>query len=231
MSKITEVELKVRVSEKEFMGFIDTNKYFKMEQNNCICIKEDTYWKNKSVNTNSFIRLRCNKTAKVGPISADTDSNLLWKYLNLGRLQDMDAILSKGYDSVFITCKTKNVDENGIETNEEQEASLNCQNPKEFMDALAVTNGTEKWFTKTKYSAKFIVYSTSEHDESDHINLEFVHVDGVDGVFAEIEYVNPDGIDENELSETADWLKTILVEIGFNDTKIEPRSWREMLGL
>lgn len=247
MGKVTEVELKVKVSKDEFLDFMNTNKYFKFS--NSICIKEDTYYKNKNMDNGSFIRLRCTATEMLllkdalrvlyGVVPHDTKERkdlvglAIWERLSsdnhLTNLNDCATLLGVAHDA-HITLKTKNI-VNDIETNEEQEARLDCSDPKEFMETLAASNGIDKWFTKTKHAAKFVTNSEMTKKESAGINLEFVHVEGVDGVFAEIEYVDPTGIDDEDLPEIMDWLKTIILEIGFNDDKIEPRSWKEMLGV
>lgn len=244
MGKITEVELKVKVSKDEFLDFMNTNKYFKFS--NSICIKEDTYYKNKNVDNGSFIRLRCTTTEMLllkdslqvlyGFEPHDTKEGknqlglVIWERLISGvYLNECVALLGVVHND-YITLKTKNM-VNDIETNEEQEAKISCSDPKEFMNTLIASSEMDKWFTKTKYAAKFVADSEMTKKESAGINLEFVHIEGIDGVFAEIEYVDPTGIAEQDLPEIMSWLKTIILEIGFNDNKIEPRSWKEMLGI
>lgn len=247
MSKVTEVELKVKVSKDEFLDFMNTNKYFKFS--NSICIKNDTYYKTANADNRSFIRLRCTTTELLllkdalrglyGFKPHDTKERkdqlglAIWERLNSGNyptnLDDFATLLGVAHDdNAYITLKTKQMI-NGIETNEEQEAKLSCSDPKEFMKALAVSSKIDKWFTKTKYAAKFVADLKTTMKESAGINLEFVRVEGIDGVFAEIEYVDPTGIAEEDLPKIMSWLKTIILEIGFNDDKIEPRSWKEML--
>ncbi len=224
MGKVTEVELKVKVSKDEFLDFMNTNKYFIY---NKMCVKEDTYFKKESVNDGSFIRLRSEKLFDVHVSDGLDFNSVIWEYLLSDDIRDV--ALCKTHD-MYVTLKTKHVDEHGIETNEEQEGKLSCSNPDGFISAYTAANKDYKWFSKTKRAMKFIVDLDSEK-LSQNLNLEFVHVKGIDGVFAEIEYVNPTGIAEEDLPKIVDWLKTIILEIGFNDEKIEPRSWKEMLGI
>ena len=210
-----EVEFKIKITEDELKAFLNDDrggiKWFQ-SSDNCSCIhKIDKYYRsNKSVlqdetnNHNRFVRIRKEYTCCI-------NKNEVIDLLKV-KYNELSGILRTA-----ITMKDKYVDPwTMCELNEEDEIYCDSEKQSKFFEKMC-TNFMTQYFSKEKSSVKFTHGS---------INVEFVSVHGVDGIFLEIEDTSDDGKNPNEQIST---LESIVAKIGFNPENKVQESWAELI--
>ena len=128
-------------------------------------------------------------------------------------------------ERVYLTSKVKNVDENGVENNEEYEGELIGDAATAFVNAMKEAD-MDMYFEKMKVSVSFYC-----KDEDDHeIHCEIVNVNG-HGPYLEIEaFINEFGPDCTDYS-TSKEAETVIKDF-FNKlhiTEFDKRSWKEII--
>lgn len=205
-----EIEFKIKITEKEYEAFLnDINKIKNFHLSDmCLCAhKSDKYYKSilQDGTNNRFVRIRK-------------------EYTRFVRIKDgmIDFLKNIRYDGYpykirnLITIKNKYVDPSTkCEINEEDEISCDEEQSK-FFEKMC-TDFMIHFFSKEKSSIKFT------HES---INIEFVHVFGVDGIFLEIEDTSNDDSDPNE---QISHLESIVTEMGFNPENKVQESWIELM--
>lgn len=209
-----EVEFKIKITEDELKSFLNDEhggiKWFQ-SSDICQCVhKIDKYYKSNTLlqdeiysNRNRFIRIRKEYTYYV------TKNNIIdalnYKYEPSGALK------------TIITMKDKRVCPwTMCEFNEEDEIYCDSVKQSKFFEKMC-TNFMTRYFSKEKASVKFTHGS---------INVEFVSVPGVDGIFLEIEDISDDGKNPNEQISI---LESIVAEIGFNPENKVKESWADLI--
>lgn len=210
-----EVEFKIKITEDELKTFLNDEhggiKWFQLT-NACTCMhKIDKYYKSNLIsqdeidsNHNRFVRIRKEYTHYV--IKSEVIDYLKTKYSE-----------SPGILRTAITMKDKHIDPwTMCEINEEDELYCDSEKQSKFFEKMC-TNFMTQYFTKEKASVKFT------HGP---INVEFVSVPGVDGIFLEIEDTSDDNSNPTEQIST---LESIVAEIGFNPGNKVQESWAELI--
>ena len=206
-----EVEFKIKITEKEYEMFLNNKNKIKSFHlsDMCLCThKSDKYYKSilQDGTDNRFVRIRK-------------------EYTRFVRIRDgmIDFLKNTEYDDGYpykirnlITVKNKYVDPSTkCEINEEDEISCNEEQSK-FFEKMC-TDFMTHFFSKEKTSIKFT------HES---INIEFVRVYGVDGIFLEIEDTSDDDSDPNR---QISHLESIVTEMGFNPENKVQESWIELM--
>ena len=206
-----EVEFKIKITEKEYETFLNNKNKIKSFHlsDMCLCThKSDKYYKSnlQDETDNRFVRIRK-------------------EYTRFVRIRDgmIDFLKNTEYDDGYpykirnlITVKNKYVDPSTkCEINEEDEISCNEEQSK-FFEKMC-TDFMTHFFSKEKTSIKFT------HES---INIEFVRVYGVDGIFLEIEDTSNDDSDPNK---QISHLESIVTEMGFNPENKVQESWIELM--
>lgn len=209
-----EVEFKIKITEEELESFLnDEHGGINWFQSFDVCQcthKIDKYFRsNKSqdeINSNHkrFVRIRKEYTY----------------YINKSEIIDLLNVKynkPSGILRTAITMKDKRVDPTTMcELNEEDEIYCDGEKQSKFFEKMC-TNFMTQYFSKEKASVKFTHGS---------INVEFVSVHGVDGIFLEIEDTSDDGKNPNEQIST---LESIVAKIGFNPENKVQESWVELI--
>lgn len=128
-------------------------------------------------------------------------------------------------ERVYLTSKVKNVDENGVENNEEYEGELIGSAATAFDKAMQEAD-MDMYFEKMKVAVSFYCMDEDNHE----IHCEIVNVNG-HGPYLEIEaFVNEFGSDCTDYS-TSKEAETVIKDF-FNKlhiTEFDNRSWKEII--
>lgn len=129
-------------------------------------------------------------------------------------------------ERVYLTSKVKNVDENGVENNEEYEGELIGSAATAFDKAMQEAD-MDMYFEKMKVAVSFYCMDEDDHE----IHCEIVNVNG-HGPYLEIEaFVNEFGSDCTDYS-TSKEAETVIKDF-FNKclhiTEFDNRSWKEII--
>lgn len=210
-----EVEFKIKITENELKLFLnDEHGGIKLFQPSDVCesaYKIDKYYKSNSISQNEtdsnhkrFVRIRKECTHYVN--KSEVINYLKFKY------DEPFGVLR-----TVITMKDKYIDPTTMcEFNEEDEIYCDSEKQSKFFEKMC-TNFMTQYFTKEKASVKF-TYGP--------INVEFVSVPGIDGIFIEIEDTSDDNMNPIEQIST---LESIVAEIGFNPENKVQESWAELI--
>lgn len=205
-----EVEFKIKITEEEFETFLNNRNKIKSFHLSDMCLwahKSDKYYKSilqDETGNNRFVRIRkeCTRFVRI-------------------RNGMIDLLKNTEYDGyphkirTLVTIKNKYVDPSTkCEINEEDE--IYCDEKQSKFFEKMCTDFMIYFFSKEKTSIKFTHKS---------INIEFVSVPGVDGVFLEIE----DTSNDNGSSEQISHLESIVTEMGFNPENKVQESWIELM--
>ena len=214
MDKFTEIEAKVKVTKEEFSNFVITNRFFSISP--VVEVKHDEY-----AFYDDGIILRSRTTRHVA-----LDTYMLSKPGIL-----YDSILD-GFENFVPTetigqliknsteyCTKKKLISNGVESNVETTIS--------FHEAQELLKRCSGHFSKFKTALQTFYIGTD--DTVEHLNLEFVHVRGIDGVYAELEIVNPEGFDDKIVPTVKEGIINTIKDLGFTTYDVEPRTWKELL--
>lgn len=128
---------------------------------------------------------------------------------------------------VFLTVKEKHTDDEGIETNQEIEGTLDSGAVEAFTKAMEITN-FKPYFEKEKSSLSFYVIRNKDKKK---MHCEIVSVNGV-GPFLEIEVIVPDNIsvpeDCESTQEAQELIKGFFKDV-FNITEFDKRTWPQII--
>ena len=205
-----EVEFKIKITEEEFETFLNNRNKIKSFHLSDMCLwahKSDKYYKSilQDGADNRFVRIRkeCTRFARI-------------------RNGMIDLLRNTEYDGypykirTLVTIKNKTVDPSTkCEINEEDE--IYCDEKQSKFFEKMCTDFMIQFFSKEKTSIKFTYES---------INIEFVCVPGVDGIFLEIEDTSDDDSDPNR---QISHLESIVTEMGFNPENKVQESWIELM--
>lgn len=195
-----EIEMKARITEAQADRFKNTVEFsYGKVENKTSLMKEDTYYSvngKKVVKPRELVRIRKEK---------DFTEN------------------ENPTETIFLTIKRKNVDSEGIETNEEYENVLDEAIYKTLIEGLFTAMKLKPYFNKSKESTSFYVVPDSKDDPILH--CEIVTVNGV-GPYLEIEITTEDeSINATELSNC---IKAFFKkELGIEE--FDGRSWAEII--
>ena len=128
---------------------------------------------------------------------------------------------------VFLTVKEKHTDDEGIETNQEIEGTLDSGAVEAFTKVMEITN-FKPYFEKEKSSLSFYVIRNKDKKK---MHCEIVSVNGV-GPFLEIEVIVPDNIsvpeDCESTQEAQELIKGFFKDV-FNITEFDKRTWPQII--
>ena len=206
-----EVEFKIKITEEEFETFLNNRNKIKSFHLSDLCLwahKSDKYYKSilqDETGNNRFVRIRkeCMRFVRIRNGMIDLLKNA-----------EHDEYPYK--TRTLITIKNKYVDPSTkCEINEEDE--IYCDEKQSKFFEKMCTDFMIYFFSKEKTSIKFTHKS---------INIEFVSVPGVDGIFLEIEDTSNDN---DGSSEQISHLESIVTEMGFNPENKVQESWIELM--
>lgn len=181
---MTEVEMKAKIN-KDIANQIITDRVegFKINRGGgwTPLYKKDTYYSLHGIvpqEIKNTIRIRQQSTV-------DSQSHNIFDAIINGKLKYLSPV--PGMSKTFLTTKRKNVDEFGVERNEEIEGPMFDTTVEAFENAMKVVNFAP-YFVKEKTAASFYVLEESTKYE---MHCEIVNVNGV-GPYLEIECFTDD---------------------------------------
>lgn len=203
-----EIEFKINVGKEGIKKILDTN-YFN-SKNLCLCgfnIKRDTYFEPSK--EGEVIRIRQNQSVGMAYVN---------KFFEEIKFNE------KAFSESYLCYKNKSFSDDG-ETEVTNEYETSIENPEPFIKIMESKN-SNVYFVKEK---KSILIEISNDIRKNSYQIELVCVNNKH-YYIEIEWVD-DLLDANlnTVDKVIAYLEGIILELGFNPFKKDPRSWMEII--